>query len=476
MAKQDVGDGSSSTSGSSSSSSADEASRSSASSSSSSTSRSSKPSSKSSSSSSGDSAAAEARQAASRKGAERIVHKAIARGRSRSPSLSPGLRDRKFSPDAKRQRREEPPVRKRLSPPPRRSPPRRGRQDSPPQRPRDREHHRPGQEQSPRRERSGRSPVRDRRVLDRNDRRDRSPAARSREVQPSGRDHEARRGTGKERDTGKERESGREWANGERSRRGGWSPPVKHSGGRSPQRDRGFPPPPPLPARGRVNGHTHGRGGKGKDPFGPGWHYEPPPTRAPEVGQSRSSRWGQEPPGSGPSDPSAKEGRGPRAGAGPVEPNFGLSGKLAEESNKTVTGEVLKYQEPPEASYPTLRWRLYVFKAGEPDKAPLYLHRKSFWLFGRDRKVVDVPTDHPSCSKQHAVLQYRNTQKEEDDGTTKTAVRPYLMDLGSVNGTYLNAERLEAQRYYELFEKDVIKFGNSTREYVFLHERSLDNV
>lgn len=45
--------------------------------------------------------------------------------------------------------------------------------------------------------------------------------------------------------------------------------------------------------------------------------------------------------------------------------------------------------------------------AGEPEKAPLYLHRKSCWLFGRDRKVVDVPTDHPSCSKQHAVLQYR---------------------------------------------------------------------
>jgi hypothetical protein len=29
------------------------------------------------------------------------------------------------------------------------------------------------------------------------------------------------------------------------------------------------------------------------------------------------------------------------------------------------------------------------------------------YLFGRERKVADVPTDHPSCSKQHAVLQYR---------------------------------------------------------------------
>lgn len=31
----------------------------------------------------------------------------------------------------------------------------------------------------------------------------------------------------------------------------------------------------------------------------------------------------------------------------------------------------------------------------------------SSYLFGRERRVVDVPTDHPSCSKQHAVLQFR---------------------------------------------------------------------
>lgn len=33
------------------------------------------------------------------------------------------------------------------------------------------------------------------------------------------------------------------------------------------------------------------------------------------------------------------------------------------------------------------------------------------------------------------------------------AVRPYLMDLGSTNGTFINEEQLEAQRYYELMER-----------------------
>ncbi len=33
------------------------------------------------------------------------------------------------------------------------------------------------------------------------------------------------------------------------------------------------------------------------------------------------------------------------------------------------------------------------------------------------------------------------------------AVRPYLMDLGSTNGSFLNGERIDSQRYYELYEK-----------------------
>lgn len=58
------------------------------------------------------------------------------------------------------------------------------------------------------------------------------------------------------------------------------------------------------------------------------------------------------------------------------------------------------------------------------------------------------------------------------DGTAGRRVKPYIIDLGSGNGTYLNNQRIESQRYYELKEKDVLKFGFSSREYVLLHEFS----
>ncbi|CAM6125309.1 unnamed protein product [Calypogeia fissa] len=154
------------------------------------------------------------------------------------------------------------------------------------------------------------------------------------------------------------------------------------------------------------------------------------------------------------------------------KPSFEYSGKLAAETNK-VRGVTLQFTEPPEARKPTTRWRLYVFKDGEPLNDPLYIHRQTCYLFGRERKVADIPTDHPSCSKQHAIIQYRLTEKEDADGMMSSKVRPYLMDLGSTNGTMLNSERLDPQRYYEMFEKDTIKFGNSSREYVLLHEHSI---
>ena len=152
------------------------------------------------------------------------------------------------------------------------------------------------------------------------------------------------------------------------------------------------------------------------------------------------------------------------------KPNLATSGNLAKDTN-TFNGVVIKYNEPPEARKPIKRWRLYCFK-GETE-LPFYpMHRQSAYLFGRDRLVADIPVDHPSCSKQHAVFQYRLVEYTRKDGSTGRLIKPYIIDLSSTNGTYVNNKRVDAQRYMELREKDVLKFGFSSREYVLLHEES----
>lgn len=152
------------------------------------------------------------------------------------------------------------------------------------------------------------------------------------------------------------------------------------------------------------------------------------------------------------------------------KPNFELSGALLEDTN-TFRGVVIKYSEPPEARIPKKRWRLYPFKNDEVLPV-MYIHRQSAYLLGRHRRIADIPIDHPSCSKQHAVFQYRLVEYTRADGTVGRRVKPYIIDLGSGNGTFLNNKRIEPQRYYELREKDVLKFGFSSREYVLLHESS----
>lgn len=64
-----------------------------------------------------------------------------------------------------------------------------------------------------------------------------------------------------------------------------------------------------------------------------------------------------------------------------------------------------------------------------------------------------MPIDHPSCSKQHAALQYRLVQVESDEGRNIKVTKPYIIDLNSTNGTYLNNQRIDPRRYYELKEK-----------------------
>lgn len=184
----------------------------------------------------------------------------------------------------------------------------------------------------------------------------------------------------------------------------------------------------------------------------------------------------------------------------PPKPNFANSGLLAKESNQ-VKGVALKYHEPPEARKPTQNWRLYVFKGDEQvGKSPsrrgagsagmsidpdlFHIYRQSCFLVGRDAVVADIHVAHPSCSKQHAVLQFRAVSRRNQYGDVVSEVNPFIIDLDSTNHTYVNGQEVPKSRYFELRLHDgewdrlwgarrltpVLKFGTSAREYVLLHE------
>mmetsp|Transcript_21165 Transcript_21165/g.61558 ORF Transcript_21165/g.61558 Transcript_21165/m.61558 type:complete len:337 (-) Transcript_21165:317-1327(-) len=228
--------------------------------------------------------------------------------------------------------------------------------------------------------------------------------------------------------------------------------------------------------RGRQEDGQSGHGQSGGDRWGGPARVENDPS---------TDRWGGDH-RDGNTQPTAS----PTGDAKPKEKqkaDFGLSGALAsdERTGNVYNGVVLKFTEPPEARAPNTRWRLYVFKkkssvgskakGGKDDDElleVLHISRQSAYLLGRDRRVVDVPLDHPSLSSQHAVIQYRALPDPTSGDPNKLRCRPYIMDLESTNGTFLNEVKIEDARYYELRKGDVIKFGGSTREYVLLTEHA----
>ena len=110
---------------------------------------------------------------------------------------------------------------------------------------------------------------------------------------------------------------------------------------------------------------------------------------------------------------------------------------------------------------------MYVFKKKDLLDT-IYLHQRSVWLAGRDPNVTDLLLEHPSITKQHAVIQFRYITTTNEYGDKASKVKPYLIDLESANGTRLNGKRVEASRFVELVDGDVIAFGDSEREYVLM--------
>ncbi|CAN6477446.1 unnamed protein product [Victoria cruziana] len=79
---------------------------------------------------------------------------------------------------------------------------------------------------------------------------------------------------------------------------------------------------------------------------------------------------------------------------------------------------------------------------------------KGAFMFGRIDSC-DFILEHPSISRFHAVLQFKGNGEA------------FLYDLGSTHGTFINKSQVKGKMYKDLHVGDVIRFGLSTRLYIF---------
>eukprot|EP00948_MAST-09A_sp_MAST-9A-sp1_P003754 g3754.t1 len=200
-----------------------------------------------------------------------------------------------------------------------------------------------------------------------------------------------------------------------------------------------------------------------------------------------------------------------------LKANFNLTGLLAQDkkTGNTRNGVVLKFTAPRDARPPPERkgdgWLLYIYegeKMVDKYSFPIYGRDEQnkpvklpHILFGSNSKVADIVTLPGITASQHAVIVFRIVQAKKSDpdvlpdhgkhtgpyaGRSAVdshvpgynsealakyyAIRPYVVDLGSPNGTKLNGEVIEERRMYQILPRDAIQFGDSKRKYIMLHK------
>ena len=136
-----------------------------------------------------------------------------------------------------------------------------------------------------------------------------------------------------------------------------------------------------------------------------------------------------------------------------ITPSGILLKDLEVEYNKSMNNKVsINYRPPNDSIMPSQNeiWFLFKFAEDKKEAEETYkLIEKEFYLIGKDPRVCDIRIKQKNISRQHAVIQFRKIRKEKE-----WEIVPYLIDLNSTNGTYLNGDKIDNKKYYELRDKD----------------------
>ena len=152
------------------------------------------------------------------------------------------------------------------------------------------------------------------------------------------------------------------------------------------------------------------------------------------------------------------------------KPNFEPSGilekDLQNEYSKSIDSKIpINYKPPNDSIIPNDIWFLFKFLDEKKEANETYkLVGKEFFLIGKDVRICDIQIKQKNISRQHAVIQFRRILKNNKD----LYEVPYLIDLNSTNGTFLNGEKIDNSKYYELRDKDNLNFGDKKIDFVLM--------
>ncbi|KAM8834410.1 kanadaptin [Synchiropus picturatus] len=141
-----------------------------------------------------------------------------------------------------------------------------------------------------------------------------------------------------------------------------------------------------------------------------------------------------------------------------------------------VKPKVLPSKAPPAGKFPPLPYSEPAWGGAAPDLSysleilkngtiinTIPLDVKSFFVVGR-LPVCDMPLEHPSISRYHAVIQYRCQAGETENMGEERGF--YVHDLGSTHGTVVNKNKIPPKTYIRIKVGHVLKFGGSTRLFI----------
>ncbi len=82
---------------------------------------------------------------------------------------------------------------------------------------------------------------------------------------------------------------------------------------------------------------------------------------------------------------------------------------------------------------------------------------------GRNPIVNDIILNHQSVSKEHCHLIFDSNKK------------PYLIDLNSINGTFVNGKKIKPKTKYNLNNNDIISFGVDSNQYKLIINENINS-